>query len=160
MTAWGNFFVALASAAAALTGLIFVGVSISLQRILAFRHLSGRPFESLVLLTNIVLVSSFCLVPNQSPHAIGLEILLLSLAVWSLVLVLDIRMLHAATPELKHHYRRNIILSQLAILPYIAGSMIIFHSGFSGLYWLIPGIFISLIKALLDAWVLLVEIHR
>jgi hypothetical protein len=160
MTAWGNFFVALVSAAAALTGLIFVGVSISLQRILAFRHLSGRPFESLVLLTHIVLVSSFCLVPNQTPHAIGLEILLLSFVVWALILSLDIRMLLAATPELKHHYRRNIVLSQLAVLPYIVGSIVIFRSGFSEVYWLIPGIFVSLIKALLDAWVLLVEIHR
>jgi hypothetical protein len=160
MTAWGNFFVALVSAAAALTGLIFVGVSISLQRILAFRHLSGRPFESLVLLTNIVLVSSFCLVPNQSLHAIGLEILLLSLAVLALTLTLDIRMLRASTPDLRHHYRRNIVFSQLAILPYILGSIIILHSGLCGVYWLIPGIFISLLKALLDAWVLLVEIHR
>src|SRR5580658_7371449 len=130
MTAWGNFFVALVSAAAALTGLIFVGVSISLQRILAFRHLSGRPFESLVLLTNIVLVSSFCLVPNQSSHAVGLEIFLLSLAVWCLVLVLDFRMLHAATPELKHHYRRNIFFSQLAVLPYLFAGIMIYHSGF------------------------------
>ena len=32
--------------------------------------------------------------------------------------------------------------------------------GFVGLYWLIPGILFSFIKALVDAWVLLVEIHR
>src|ERR1700683_2995508 len=160
MTAWENFFVALVGAAAALTGLIFVGVSISLSSILAVPHLSGRALESLVLLTNIVLISSLCLVPDQSFRAIGLEVLLISLFVWSIILLLDIRMLRAAAPEIRKYYRRNIIFSQLAMLPFFLAAAMILNSGSSGIYFLIPGIFISLIKALTDAWVLLVEIHR
>jgi hypothetical protein len=160
MTAWGNFFVALVGAAAALTGLIFVGVSISLSSILAIPHLSGRALESLVLLTNIVLISSLCLVPDQSFRTIGLEVLLISLFVWIIILLLDIRMLRTAVLEIKRHYRRNIIFSQLAMLPYLLAGAMILTSGPTGIYFLIPGIFISLIKALTDAWVLLVEIHR
>jgi len=160
MTDWGNFFVGLVSAAAALTGLIFVGVSISLSRILAFPHLSGRALESLVLLMNIVLISSLCLVPGQSFRAIGLEVLLTGLLVWVITLLLDIRMLRAAAAELRRHYRRNVIFTQFAMLPYLLAGVMILTSGQTGIYFLIPGIFISLVKALTDAWVLLVEIHR
>ena len=160
MTAWGNFFVALVSAAAALTGLIFVGVSISLARILAIKHLSGRALESLILLANIVILSSLCLVPGQSARLIGIEFLLISAFVWILIFRLDTKMLSAADAVLKKHYRWNILFSQLAMLPYILSGIMILNQGFSGIYYLIPGIFFSLIKSLTDAWVLLVEIHR
>ena len=33
-------------------------------------------------------------------------------------------------------------------------------AGVDGLYWLVPAVIFSLLKALLDAWVLLVEINR
>ncbi len=33
-------------------------------------------------------------------------------------------------------------------------------SGVGGLYWLVPAAIFSFIKAILDAWVLLVEINR
>jgi hypothetical protein len=32
--------------------------------------------------------------------------------------------------------------------------------GISGLYWLVVGVVLSISVAVLDAWVLLVEIHR
>ena len=32
--------------------------------------------------------------------------------------------------------------------------------GAEGLYWLVAGVVLSLVVAVIDAWVLLVEIHR
>jgi hypothetical protein len=43
MNEWHDFLVAAADAAAALTGLIFVGVSINLNRIYLFRRWWQRP---------------------------------------------------------------------------------------------------------------------
>jgi modulator of FtsH protease len=99
-------------------------------------------------------------VPGQSFRAIGLEVLLTGLLVWVITLLLDIRMLRAAAAELRRHYRRNVIFTQFAMLPYLLAGVMILTSGQTGIYFLIPGIFISLVKALTDAWVLLVEIHR
>ena len=53
MSEWSNFFMAILGAAAALTGLIFVGVSISLTKILSIPTLPGRALISLTLLLTI-----------------------------------------------------------------------------------------------------------
>jgi hypothetical protein len=42
-TGWENFFVAEAGASAALLGLLFVAVSISLAKVLEYKHCRGAP---------------------------------------------------------------------------------------------------------------------
>ena len=79
---WENFFVAEVSAAAALTGLLFVAVSINLTKILSFPQLPGRAGESLVMLMGALMVSTFGLVPQQPRLALGAEILGVGLLVW------------------------------------------------------------------------------
>jgi hypothetical protein len=48
MNEWHDFFIACAGASAALMGLIFVGVSINLTRILSFPTLPGRALISMM----------------------------------------------------------------------------------------------------------------
>jgi len=57
-------------------------------------------------------------------------------------------------------YVINMMLSQLAALLYVIASIILLVVGANGLYWLVPAVIFSFIKAILDAWVLLVEINR
>ena len=150
----------MAAAAATLTGLIFVGVSINLAKILSMPSLPDRALESLILLLTILVVSALALVPAQSPPVIGIEFLSIGFVTWAIILYLDIRIWHNTEKRFKRHSRQNILFSQLAILPYIIAGIIILCQGYSGFYWLIPGILISFIKSIIDAWVLLVEIHR
>ena len=51
-------------------------------------------------------------------------------------------------------------LSQLASLPYVIAGILALAIGTPGLYLVIPAVIFSFIKAILDAWVLLVEINR
>ena len=53
-----------------------------------------------------------------------------------------------------------MVLTQFAVLPYVISGISVLTRGAGGLYWLVPAILISFIKAVLDAWVLLVEINR
>jgi hypothetical protein len=60
---------------AALAGLIFVGVSINLTRILALPRLPNRAFQALMLLLTVLVVSSLLLVSGQSLPLVSSEVL-------------------------------------------------------------------------------------
>jgi hypothetical protein len=74
---WEPFFSAIIAAAAALTGLLFVAVSINLDRILkGGRFLPARAAETLATLLLVVASSALALVP-QSIRLLGVEILVI-----------------------------------------------------------------------------------
>jgi hypothetical protein len=157
---WHDFLMATVGSAAALTGLIFVGVSINITKILSFPKLPDRALLSLVLLLNILVVCSLMLIPGQSYIVVGAEILVISLSVYSFVTGMDRGIYKYTDPEYKKQYRISMVYNQLSLLPYIASAVAILITKENGLYWLVPGIIISFIKAVVDAWVLLVEINR
>jgi hypothetical protein len=159
LSEWHDFFVATTGAAAALTGLIFVGVSINITRILSFPKLPDRALLSIILLLNILVVSILMLIPKQSYIAAGTEVLAIAICVYSFVTGMDVG-IFKNTGEYKKQYLISVIYNQLSLLPYIASGIAIFVCKENGMYWLIPGILISFIKAVVDAWVLLVEINR
>ena len=63
---WGDLFLAGAGASAALGGLLFVAVSINLDRIVALRSLPGAALGAIVLLVAVLMVSMVALVPGQA----------------------------------------------------------------------------------------------
>src|ERR1700751_5620942 len=103
MEAWHDFFVAVAGATAALTGLIFVGVSLSLTKMLAIPRLADRASQALILLVTVLIISCLCLVPQQPYSLLGIEFLGIGLAVWFITLKLDITILKATDKEYKGH---------------------------------------------------------
>jgi hypothetical protein len=160
MNEWASFFSAMAESAATLTGLIFVGVSINLSKILSFPSLADRALESLILLLNILLISAMALIPGQSVETTGIRLLIISTITWAFILFLDIRIWRNIEAKYRKHSIQNTIFSQVAVLPYIVGGIMLICHGNSGLYWIIPAISFSFVKAVIDAWVILVEIHR
>ena len=81
MEEWNDLYVAVAGAAAALTGLIFVGVSISLTKILSFPTLPNRALVSIILLLSILTFSILLLVPGHNVTLIGCELSIIGLIV-------------------------------------------------------------------------------
>jgi hypothetical protein len=160
METWHDFFVAVAGAAAALTGLIFVGVSLSLTKMLATPKLPRRASEALIILMTVLIISCLCLVPAQPASLLGIEILIVGVLIWFITFRLDLSILRATNIEYKKQYKYMIVFTQLAILPYIVSAIVTLSCGYIGIYWLIPAIIFSFSKAVLDAWVILVEIHR
>ena len=97
---------------------------------------------------------------GQSLTLVGIELLVVGLIVWITATRLDVIILRKKEPQYRLSYMLNMALTQFALLPYIVAGIIVLTRGAGGLYWLVPAIIISFIKALLDAWVLLVEINR
>src|SRR5947208_6599370 len=160
MIGWENFFIAEVGASAALVGLIFVGVSINLTRILSLPGLPNRALLALIILLAILVVCSLLLIPRQPVMLVGIEVLVVGLIVWITATMLDMTILQKKDPHYRSHYVLNIALTQFAVLPYVVAGIFMLTLGADGLYWLVPAIVISFIKAILDAWVLLVEINR
>jgi modulator of FtsH protease len=157
---WTNLFVAAAGASAALLGLLFVAVSINLERILKYEALPGRALEALMQLTSVLLVSLGGLVPGQSHVALGLELLLVTAVIAAVVLRQPIVVTDETgrEPLSWKATRWTVRLAGLVAIA-IAGISLVVQAG-GGLYWLAAGIALATVAAIAGAWVLLVEILR
>lgn len=147
-------------ASAALAGLIFVGLSINMSRVLALPRLPERALQTLVILLVVLIVSSLVLVPGQSIIEIGLELLATGGIAWAFNTRLDIVNLRKVAKEHRKYWVQNAAVDQAALLPYIAGGVSTLAIGLDGLYWLVPAVVFSFLKAIIDAWILLIEINR
>jgi hypothetical protein len=157
---WTSFFSAETSASAALTGLLFVAISINLPRIVANPALAARSLKALVTLTAILLVSSLCLVPGQSTRALGVEIAIIGVLHWTASTILQYRSVHNNQYVGRAARTFNMVLAHASAIPIVlaARSLVLGRGG--GLYWLVVGTAICFLAALMDAWVLLIEIQR
>jgi hypothetical protein len=153
---WTVFLSVAAGVAATLTGLIFVAVSINLSRILEFPPLADRAAESILQMFGALIVSLCALLPGQSRVVLGIELAILGVILWTLQSLL---MYRSYSPE---HHRPfvSIALAQLATLPFVIGGISLAVGAFGGLYWLAPGVILSVTAGVSNAWVLLVEILR
>lgn len=160
MHEWDNFFVAAAGASAALTGLLFVGISINLARILSLPRLPERALLSLVLLLSALVSSLLFLVPGQGDGLLGIELLVLSLAVWVNLLRLEIVTLRNKEREYRRQYIMNMTINQATTTLYVLQSLALLGVLPGGRCWIVPAVLMSMLKSVLDGWVLLVEINR
>lgn len=152
---WTDLFVASAGAAAALAGLVFVAVSINVERILKFEGLPDRAVATLLLLLGVVAISLLGLAPGQSRGVVGAELLGVGLvsAIATTMLVLRHQGGHAR-PVL------NVSVMLAGTLPFAISGLSLIAGAGGGFYWVIPGLILAVLGAVLNAWVLLVEILR
>jgi len=156
---WHDMFVAMAGAAAALTGLIFVAVSINLERVLKYPALPQRAVETLSIMIGLLVLSVFVLIPGQSLAALGVELLVLGVVLGGGLLMARIRLPRAGGEPLTWTVTPVVVILA-ATLPTVAAGISVLVQGGGGLYWLVAALILGFVGSVVNAWILLVEIHR
>lgn len=154
---WSDLFVAVAGASAALAGLLFVAISINLDRILSERGLPERALEAVLLLVAVLVISIIGLIPGQSDGVLGVE-MFLAAALLAFAILKPIKALPAQAP-------RNYVIGRWALrltgtVPLLIGGASVMIGDGGGLYWVVAGLVFAILSGIANAWVLLVEILR
>ena len=142
-----------------MAGLVFVAVSINLERILSERDLPARAVQTLVMLVLVVAISIVCLIPGQDQIALGVELLIVA-AGYAAALA-QTSQISLATPSGPRTLRAfRLMLLAISGVPLLIGSLSVLAETGGGLYWIAAGILGAIAGGVTNAWVLLVEIHR
>ena len=160
LAAWEPFFSGIIAAAAALTGLLFVAVSINLDRIIkGGKFLPARAAETLATLLLVMASCALTLVP-QSVRLVGVEILIIVVPMLVITIRSQLRQRRQNRDDPLLWTISRMTSTAMATVPCaLAGLSLAVHWG-GGLYWLVPTALLGIAGAVYNAWVLLVEIVR
>ena len=161
---WGDLFLASAGATAALSGLIFVGLSVNIKTVLEIdqrvgsNFLTGRAIEALTALLDVLGISLVALTPTIAPGVLAGFIALVAMTS-AISPAFAIRAsLVQGTMTAATVIRVLIALALTAALALAAVTLAAGYGG--GLSWLPVAFVLAVLVAAINAWVLLVEVLR
>jgi hypothetical protein len=152
---WHDFGVTIGSLAGALTGLLFVAVSIKSETLADSRSLSSRAAQTLVLFMTSALAAVMLVAP-QPVDALGAELITLAAVSGAALLVLDRRGGHDQSSRVARYIEVASPNAITSLLYGVAGLTLLLAAG-GGLYWLIPAGVFSLVGGVVNAWLFLVR---
>jgi len=94
---------------------------------------------------------------------LGAEVLVVGLTAWGWIVAIQLPLLRewgTMRVELRGPFVLRVVLGQVATLTLVIAGVAVLWVGPGGLYWLVAGTVFSILAALFEAWVLLVEINR
>jgi hypothetical protein len=160
---WHDYFITVAGISATLAGLLFVGVTISLNHMLQGYGYLSRAFTALFLQFQVLVLGLFGIVPGQPPFVLGLEFIVTGTA-----FLLGISTFARNFPESEQSHVlgskgprmvRAVVGYAGTLLPVAAGIGLIANLP-GALYLLIPSEIACLYLSFGNAWVFAVEIPR
>jgi hypothetical protein len=161
---WHDLFIAAAGAAAALSGLIFVAVSINLRDIFAEEkkigasYLTGRALESLVALLIVLGISLEGL--DSSIGRTAFAAVLLFCAAASAVSPVRQISAYRSSHVKPTAYSLRLFLTLLLVATYVVAGVTLLAQVGGGLHWLPLAFILAVTIAASNAWILLVEVLR
>ncbi|HXN91243.1 MAG TPA: hypothetical protein VN906_07140 [Candidatus Sulfotelmatobacter sp.] len=157
---WAAAFTAVASSSAALTGLLFVALSINLDKVIKGPGLVARAVEVLLLLVAVLVLATLLLMPGQMVAAASIEILVIAIVMSSLLGYIHIRAPRRALGVTRTNFVMRVVGDHMGPLFLVIGAVSLLIGNGGGLYWVLPALIAAMVAAIIGAWVLLVEIVR
>jgi hypothetical protein len=160
---WGTYATVAGGAAAGLTGLLFVAVSIRIDVIAASQELRNRAAQTLTLFVTALLITIVLAIPDQSGWVLGLELVGIALITGVSQIILDRRARADRSQREGTAHRVAAILDAVApnlvtsVLLLVAGGMLV--AGLqAGLDVLVLPVLTALVGGVVSAWLLLTKI--
>jgi len=146
--AWQNFYIMIGTANAAITGLLFVALSMHLKEILSHPVYKPRAIVVLVILTTQIVISAIVLAP-QPRELMGWEILILN----AFFLALNVR--YRAPARITAGSALTIAIRVIYLLA--AVSLI---TGVGGGFYILGGILtLTVVRSISNCWTLLTALE-
>ena len=153
---WRDFGGAVASLAGALSGLLFVAVSLKSEVLARSRSLTSRAAQTLVLFVTPAITAVLLVAPQPGP-ALGAELLAVAAVSGAALIILDRRAGHDAESGVARYIDAASPNAITALLTGVAGLSFLLKGG-GGLYWMIPAVLAGLIGGVINAWLFLVRV--
>lgn len=150
---WSNFAIVTGGASGALTGLLFVAVSISRERIANHPALRGQAGQTLVLFMLPLLLAALLVLPGASPTALGAGLVGLAVAAGAVFVVVG-RAKRAAVEGADDRLARlldQVSPNLLVVLLALIGGCVQL-AGSDGLYWIAASSVLCLVGGVVNAW--------
>ena len=160
LAGWDDFFLGAAGAAAALAGLLFVAISINVREILADAALPARAGETIVFAVAPLALSLLVLMPDQSTRVVGAEVLTVGIVAWLLTARFELHRWRRTRGRDDEQGVWSIVVGQVTSWAPLVGGVVLVAGNADGLYVVAVGIAVSFVVAVLNGWVLLIEILR
>jgi modulator of FtsH protease len=157
VAAWSDFASTVAGGAAALAGLLFVGLSLNLSDVLKYPGVPARAAATLGVTIAILLTAIFVATPGQSDRALAAEIGVLGLMT-AIGVFVGLRQQRSGEFA-GRAVTSTLLLAVPALLLMIAAASLWLQCG-GGLYWITAAVATGFVSATANAWVLVVEIKR
>ncbi len=155
--AWQALYTALASASAALTGLLFIALSLNLRVIVKNPAHTARARETFGVTLSLLVLSVLVLIPGQDRRFLGAELLVGSLMLAFISVRLNLQTLSKIVSERRGRWILRLIPLHLGTLSIITAGISLIFGQFGGLFWLIPTVIIYLLWSLNNAWLLIIQ---
>ena len=185
LSGWENFAVTSGSAAGALTGLLFVAVSLNRDRIVGHAALRSEAGQTLVLFILALLLSLLLVIPGTSPRVLGIVLVVVAVVSGAILIVIGRGKDDAArgradkaaadhpgetaadhpsetaadhpseTAEARLARLLNAVSPNLIAMLSIAVSGCLEIAGDNGLYWLAAAVVLALGGGVINAWLFL-----
>ncbi len=158
MESWDAVAEICGGAAATLTGLLFVAVSIRIASIARSQELRNRAAQTLSLFGMVLIISVLIAIPGQAYRTLGVEVVALAVIAGTGLAVLDRRAKGDRSNQAIAPVLELVTPTTITSLLLLAAGTVLVLGVHAGLYVLVGPIFVALVGGVTSAWLFLTKI--
>jgi hypothetical protein len=155
---WGTFATITGGAAAALTGLLFVAVSIRIDYIARSQELRNRAAQTLSLFGTVLVIAVLMAIPGQGYRALGIELLVLAVIAGAGLYILDRRATTSRSNQAIAPVLEAVTPNTVTSVLLLAAGIVLVLGARAGLYILVAPVLAALVSGIASTWLFLTKI--